>query len=349
MSLTSIISHYRGDYEKRYKGTISAAQNHALNAILKCRSGRYGKMYLDCYQCDVHDELNHSCGHRFCHRCQHHDTKCWVERQQRKLLPVDYFLVTFTLPRQLRSLAFKHQKTLYALLFDCAVSTLKTFMANDTALQAQAGMTAVLHTHSRRLDFHPHIHVVIPSGGINRQQKCWVQKNQDYLFRQQNLATVFRARMLDGISEAGISLPSDLPRKWIVDCRHTGRGLSAIKYLSRYLYRGVISEEQIVGDDGKYVTFKYVCSDTGKRKIRRLEGHAFLRLLFRHVLPKGFRRARDYGFLHGNARVTLQLIQLILRVACKPVVDVKRADFLCRHCKQPMRITAFVKDIGEYG
>ena len=204
-------------------------------------------------------------------------------------------------------------------------------MANDKELGAEAGMTAVLHTHSRRLDFHPHIHVVIPSGGINTKQSCWVQKNQDYLFHQKNLARVFRARMLHGLHKAGLSLPSDLPGKWIVDCRHTGRGLSTIKYLSRYLYRGVISEKQIVHDDGKYVTFKYVCSDTGRSKKRRLEGHAFLRLLFRHVLPKGFRRARDYGFLHGNAKLKLQRIQLILRVVIKPPAAIRRADFLCRN------------------
>ena len=116
-----------------------------------------------------------------------------------------------------------------------------------------------------------------------------------------------------------------------------------------YLYRGVISEKQIVLDDGKFVTFKYVCSDTGRWKTRRLEGYAFLRLLFRHVLPKGFRRARDYGFLHGNAKTKLQRIQLILRVVIKPVVEIKRADFLCHRCNHPMVITAFVKAIGEYG
>ena len=349
MSLTSIISHYRDDYEKRYSGTISKAQHHALNAILQCRSGRYGKMYLDCFECDIHDQKHHSCGHRFCHRCQHHDTMAWVDRQQRKLLPVDYFLVTFTLPKQLRPLAFQHQHTVFSLLFDCAASTLKTFMTNDKGLSAEAGMTAVLHTHSRRLDFHPHVHVIIPCGGINTKQRCWIHKNQDFLFYQKNLARVFRARMLHSLREAGFSLPSDLPKKWIVDCRHTGRGLSAIKYLSRYLYRGVISEKQIVHDDGKFVTFKYLCSNTGKWKKRRLEGHAFLGLLFRHVLPKGFRRARDYGFLHGNAKLKLQRIQLILRVIIKPPATIKRADFLCRQCNRPMTITAFVKPINDYG
>jgi hypothetical protein len=155
--------------------------------------------------------------------------------------------------------------------------------------------------------------------------------------------------MLHNLSKAGFTLPSNLPKKWIVDCRHTGRGLSASKYLSRYLYRGVISDKQIVHDDDKLVTFKYRCSDTGRCKKRRLEGHAFLRLLFRHMLPKGFRRARDYGFHHGNAKIKLQRVQLILRVVIKPVVAITRTDFLCRKCNRPMTITALVKPITDYG
>jgi len=103
-------------------------------------------------------------------------------------------------------------------------------------------------------------------------------------------------------------------KQWVVDCRHTGRGASALKYLSRYLYRGVISEDNIIADNGTEVTFKYRCSQSGKWKTRTLAGAQFLRLLFRHVLPKGLRRVRDYGFLHGNAKRKLQLVQLILKV-----------------------------------
>jgi len=208
MDLTTIIDRYRDDYQQRYSGSITTAQHHALSAILACRGGRYGKMQLDCNQCGYECELNHSCGNRFCHQCQHHDTVKWLNRQTQKLIPCDYFLVTFTLPMQLRALTYQHQTTIYAHLFDCAVSTLKDFVSNDKILRAEAGMTAVLHTHSRRLNYHPHIHVVIPAGGINTKQRCWVSQNKKFLFPQRNLAKVFRARLLTSIRQSGLSIPS---------------------------------------------------------------------------------------------------------------------------------------------
>lgn len=343
MNLTSIIHRYRDDYERLYSKSISRAQRHALSAILACRAGRYGKMQLNCHHCGFQCELNHSCGHRFCHQCQHHDTVKWLHRQTQKLLPCDYFLVTFTIPRQLRALTYKHQSTIYPLLFDCAVGTLKDFVANDKHLKAQAGMTAVLHTHSRRLNYHPHIHVVIPAGGLQTKHQCWINQRSRFLFPQRNLARVFRARLLDAIRHSGLTIPTGLPKKWVVDSRHTGRGLSALKYLSRYLYRGVINEGNIISDDGTSVTFKYRCSQSGRWKKRTLPGADFLRLLFRHVLPKGLRRVRDYGFLHGNAKLKLQRIQLLLNVSLPPAAPVHRAPFLCKGCLQPMNIEAFIK------
>jgi len=343
MELTSIINRYRDDYQQRYSGSITTAQHHALSAILACRGGRYGKMHLDCNQCGYQCELNHSCGHRFCHRCQHHDTVKWLDRQTQKLIPCDYFLVTFTVPKQLRALTYQHQATIYAHLFDCAVSTLKDFASNDKILRAEAGMTAVLHTHSRRLNYHPHIHVVIPAGGINTKQRCWVSQNKQFLFPQRSLAKVFRARLLQAVRKSGLTIPSKLPKQCVVDCTHTGRGASALKYLSRYLYRGVISEDNIIADDGTAVTFKYRCSQSGKWKRRTLPGVDFLRLLFRHVLPKGLRRVRDYGFLHGNAKLKLQRIQLILKVSIPSVTPPIRPPLLCKQCKQPMHISSFIR------
>lgn len=343
MNLSDIIKRYQGEYEQRFASTITQAQRHAMNAILQCRSGRYGQMALDCTQCDFQSSLNHSCGHRFCHQCQHHDTHQWLDRQAAKLLPTNYFLVTFTLPQQLRSLTYNHQKMIYPILFDSAVSTLKTFMANDKELHAEAGMTAVLHTHSRRLNYHPHIHVVIPAGGINRKLNGWASSDRSYLFKQTHLASVFRARVLEAFRNIGVITPPDTPRKWIADCQFAGRGLPALKYLSRYLYRGVINEKNIVADNGTHVTFKYIDSSTKQWRTRTLPGAQFLRLLFRHVLPKGLRRVRDYGFLHGNAKLKLLRIQLILKVRLSPIKPKHRPSVLCAKCQSPMNISAFIR------
>jgi len=129
--------------------------------------------------------------------------------------------------------------------------------------------------------------------------------------------------------------------KWVVDCDHVGKGITALKYLSRYLYRGVISEKNIVSNQNGRVTFKYIESKTGKTRYRTLEGKDFLQLILQHVLPKGFRRVRDYGFLHGNAKKMLFLVQLILHVAIQEIKQRPRPVFKCPCCKAAMVILGF--------
>ena len=144
------------------------------------------------------------------------------------------------------------------------------------------------------------MHVIVPGGGVNKRRNEWRKIKGEYLFNGFQLATVFRARLLKAIRKAGITPPTT-SRKWVVQCQSVGKGLPALKYLSRYLYRGVISNQNIIADDGSYVTFQYKDSGTGKMERRRLRGEDFIDLVLQHTLPKGFRRARDYGFLHGNA------------------------------------------------
>jgi len=249
-------------------------------------------------------------------------------------------MVTFTLPYELRLLAKANQKCLYSLLFQCAVSTLKDFGMNEKGLTAELAMTAVLHTHTRRLDYHPHVHIIVPGGGINPQRNEWRKVNGKYLFNGHKLAAVFRGRMLAAIAQSGL-MPPITPKKWVAQCQHVGRGLPALKYLSRYLYRGVISNKNILHDDGTFVTFQYQDSGTGNRLTRRMRGEDFVALVLQHTLPKGFRRARDYGFLHGNAKRLLKRVQWVLQVGIPKRKDAQRPKFICARCHAPMSIIGF--------
>jgi len=251
-------------------------------------------------------------------------------------------MATFTLPYELRSLARDNQTIVYSLLFACVSSTLKDFGANPKNLGANIGMTTILHTHNRRLDYHPHIHVVVPGGGVDKSRKQWKKKKDKYLFNEFALAKVFRARFLHSLNNAGLCPPNSVPRKWVVHCSHVGKGRSALKYLSRYLYRGVISENNIVSNQNGQVTFKYVDSRSGNVEYRVLNGEDFLWLVLQHVLPKGFRRVRDYGFLHGNAKKLLALVQLVLHVLIESCAPRPRPAFKCPKCQTPMQIVAFM-------
>ena len=155
------------------------------------------------------------------------------------------------------------------------------------------------------------------------------------------MAKVFCARFLTALKDAGLSIPRNIPSEWVVDCNHVGKGLTALKYLSKYLYRGVISENNIISNQDGEVTFKYIESKAGNTQYRTLKGEDFLHLIMQHVLPKGFRRVRDYGFLHSNAKKLLSLVQLVLHVVIKGIKQRPRSVFKCPWCKSPMVILGF--------
>lgn len=340
--LASICHRYITPYKRRFTATTTASQWSALNAIIGCRTDQYGHMALSCDVCSWQTACFRSCGHRSCNQCQHDSTRLWLERQERKLLPVNYFMVTFTLPFQLRPLAKRHQAEMYTLLFKSAVSTLQTFGLNKKGFTSKLAMTAVLHTHTRRLDYHPHVHVIVPGGGINLARNEWRKIKGDYLFNGYKLAAAFRGCMLKAIVQAGLHPPAT-PKKWVVQCQNVGRGRPALQYLSRYLYRGVISNKNIVDDNGSQVTFEYQNSTTGKMETRQLAGEEFMQLVLQHTLPKGFRRARDYGFLHGNAKRILKVVQWVLKVAIPIHEKLKRTPFVCAKCHGVMSIVGFIQ------
>jgi len=159
-------------------------------------------------------------------------------------------------------------------------------------------------------------------------------------FNQFVLARVFRARLLDGLNQAGLPIPGNVPKNWVVDCCRVGHGEPALKYLSRYLYRGVIAERDILANRNGKITFRYVESETNQTRTRTLPGADFLWLILQHVLPKGFRRVRDYGFLHGNAKKLLGLVQLILQVKLALPARSKRPKVRCPECGNPMHIAS---------
>lgn len=327
MKIAEIIDEYYDAFLAKYQDEVLPGQLKALHAMRDCRTPDSGELYLRCSDCGHTDFHPLSCGNRNCPQCQNHETSQWIDRQQNKLLPVEYFMVTFTLPFEFRTVAYLNQKAVYSILFVCVSSTLKDFGLNPKNLGAEIGMTMVLHTHSRRLDFHPHIHVIVPGGGINRRRRQWIKKKREFLFDHRSLANVFRARFLDSLNRKGLTIPRGVRPEWVVDCAHVGKGITALKYLSRYLYRGVISEKNIVSNEKGQIKFRYIDSDTGETRYRKLSGEKFLRLILLHVLPQRFRRVRDYGFLHGRAKKLLFLVQLILYVQTKKNSTTPKASF----------------------
>ena len=342
MRLASLINHHRDTLSN-----LTDIQRSAANAITGCRTEQYGHLLAQCGDCDAPQAHPHSCGHRSCPQCLNHCTSGWLDRQSLKLLPCDYYMVTFTLPKELRPLAKRHPKIVYDALMSCAASTLKSFALNDAKCGDHIGLTVILHTHTRRLDFHPHVHVVIPNGGLSKDRRLWKRKPGKYLFNSRALAIVFRARVLKSLQQQELDL-SDTPRRWVAHCKKVGRGLPALQYLSRYLYRGVISEKNILKHQNGQITFRF--SDNKQQsQTRTLSANDFLKLVLQHVLPKGFRRVRDYGFLHGNAKRTLQRVQWALQVSAPKIKKRERPAWHCKHCGGQMHIIRFYRPRFDNG
>jgi hypothetical protein len=173
---------------------------------------------------------------------------------------------------------------------------------------------AVLHTHSRALEFHPHVHLAMPAAALDADRRLWRRPPQDrgYLFNHKALAKVFRGKLLARLKALGLQPPVALPERWVVDCKRLDHGGAAMVYLGRYLYRGVLQERDILRCDDAGVTYRWRNSKTGRMDQRTLGGAQFLHLLLQHVLPKGLRRARSYGFLHPNAKRMATLLRLLI-------------------------------------
>jgi hypothetical protein len=338
--LSDLIDRYGRALEQRHGHHLLPGHYRALQAMRRCRNQHSRVMVLECHGCQHQVRLPHSCGHRSCPHCQHHESQQWLERQKAKLLAVDYFMVTITVPAQLRGLFWANQRIAYDLLLKTAWQTIDSFARRDPQLQGRTGAHAVLHTHARNLDYHPHVHLIVPAGAVNQRSMRWKQKKkrEKVLFWAPNLSRVFRAKWLDIMRVAGLHCDENLPEEWVVHCKKVGRGEEALAYLGRYLYRGVLPEKNIISDrDGK-VSFCYV-DNKGNRQVRSLPGGDFLWLLLKHVLPRRFRRVRDFGLLHGNAKRLIQLLQLTLQMRVPlPTPMPPRPGVLCDCCGQAMTI-----------
>ena len=364
IALAEIIERFEPAFFAHYRNRLLPSQHQALAAMKRCRTRFAPRMLAQCTACGDERSVPHSCGHRSCPHCQHHEGQVWLERQLRSLVPATNFLITFTLPAELRGLALCHQRVIYALLMQCAWETLATFNRNDQKLGGTAGAVGVLHTHNRRLDFHPHVHMVMPAAALDAKRRLWRTKSRrtrsragktgatadtatpsgtptgGYLFNHKALAKVFRAKLLDAIESAGLTVPTTLPPQWVVDCRCVGDGSKALLYLGRYLYRGVVQEADILRCEDGFVTFRYRDAKTGKAGTRTLAGADFLWLVLQHVLPKGLRRSRNFGFLHPNSTGDIRLLQVLHLRAAPPAgagASPSRPPWRCA-CGQPMRV-----------
>lgn len=314
--MADIVRRHGPEYRRQFGERMSVDQLRALRDIAACRTPVMGGQRWLCPRCGEHHLAYHSCGNRHCPACGADDAHAWRDRQQDLLLPVPYHLATFTVPDSLRRTIRAHPRELLALLFRTTSSTLLDLCANPRWLGATPGVTAVLHTWTRQLEYHPHVHFLVTGGGL-APDGSWREPDSGFLVPVHALSKVFRARFRDGLHERFPKLFAALPAKtwthdWVVHSEPVGSGEQALRYLSRYLYRVAIANPAILRADDQSVTFRYRDSTDRRARTCTLAPQEFLRRFLQHVLPKGFVKARAFGLHHPSKRGALTLVRLSL-------------------------------------
>jgi hypothetical protein len=338
--LADVVRRHGPGYLRRHGDAVLPSHMRALSAIALCRTPSLGAHLGECVRCARRHVLYHSCRHRACPRCGFEQTESWLARQRELVLPVPYFHVTFTLPSELRGLVRSHQRALLGVLFRAAYDALAEMCADERHLGGRIGALAVLHTWTRALIYHPHVHMLVPGGALlddGTWRPAKARGRQLYLVPERALAKLFAGKVL---AMARRALPDDVAiptiaqgTKWIVAVRRVEPGPHAVlSYLGRYVHRTALGGRAIVATDDHTVTFRYRDSRTHQTRVMRLP--EFLRRFLQHVLPKGFHRVRSYGLLHPAHRVTLRRLQLLLG-ATAPVCDDDEAAprLRCPHCR----------------
>ncbi|WPC67577.1 IS91 family transposase [Rhodoferax ferrireducens] len=360
-------------WRKAQQGHLSLGQLKVMSAIEQCRSAALGGHVLHCDGCG-HDQVAYnSCRNRHCPKCQASAAKRWLQERQAELLPVDYYHVVFTLPAPISAIAYYNKAVIYRLLFEVAAETLSTIAADPKHLGAQIGVTLVLHTWGSALTHHPHVHGIVPGGGLSPDGQRWVACKPGFFLPVRVLSRLFRRRFLEELravygagqlqffgefaeladAKTFAQWLAPMGRcEWVVYAKRPFAGPAAVlAYLSRYTHRVAISNSRLISMDEHGVTFRwkdYRAKGKTRHKTMTLEPEEFMRRFLLHVLPGGFHRIRHYGLIANNARKeNLALARELLQVAPAATSDPALADgtsvivrptFVCAHCGAPVVI-----------
>lgn len=289
---------------------VLPSQKKVLRQIAECRTPSLGGQKWQCCKCHQEHYSFHSCRNRHCPRCQQDRAQDWLSKQQSLLLPAPYFLVTVTVPKELRSACYYHQRQLYHMLFQASAKALLTLAQERKHLGAEIGILGVLHTWRRDLNYHPHIHFLIPGGGIVNGR--WKYAKADFLVPLKPLSLLIRRLFRDGLKQRQFYRHIDQTvwrTNWVVHIKPVGDGRAALKYLAPYIMRVALSNKNILSLKDGMVTWRYKESKTNTWKRRSLPAGDFLRLFLRHVLPKGFVKVRYFGYLATKKRGALDVIK----------------------------------------
>jgi ribosomal protein L37AE/L43A len=333
-------------YREKFGNRMLPSHRRAMQDIEQCRTAALGGQVYFCPQCQTQRYSYHSCKNRHCPKCQNEQANEWLAAQQNLLLPTPHFLVTFTLPDELRALARSKQKTIYHLLFRASSAALLHLAQDPRFVGARLGMVGVLHTWTRQLLYHPHVHYIVTGGGLTADGR-WRAARKDFLVPVKALSLIFRAKFRDELKKTALfaQVPARVWQKdWVVHSEPVGSGQQAFQYLAPYIFRVAISNSRLRKLENGNVTFSYKESATDQLKSCKVTAEEFIRRFLQHVLPPRFIKVRYFGLLSpSNRQLLLKARQLLSATTSRLNREaVKTTEPLalpsCPHCGGPLTL-----------
>ena len=368
IELADIFRRYGNSYRQKYAARMPSTHLKAMRAIEQCRTEALGGQVYRCPDCEREQYSYHSCRNRHCPKCQNENAQRWLEKQQDLLLPVPYYLLTITLPAGFNEVIRSHQSLIYDLFFKTSAAATQQLAQDPRFIGGRIGMVGVLHTWGRNLAYHPHIHYLVPAGGLADDAETWLTARQNFLLPVRALSKIFRGKLHQALRQTNCyeRIPAKVwQQKWVVHCEPVGSGLGALKYLAPYIFRVAISNNRILKLENDRVTFRYRDTQTQAERFCTLGAEDFIHRFLQHVLPKGFVKVRYYGIFSPGWRKPLaalrrnlnQTAEIILsqpndlvgnsQAASPQTEPASTAHILqCPICGRPMQPSSFIPPSG---
>jgi len=351
VELADIFRRYGPDYIDRFGSKMLPSHHRAIEDIVACRTGQMGGHLYCCENSDCEHLVYayHSCGNRSCPKCGQDKTQKWIEKQHHRLLPTHYFLMTFTLPCELRPVARSNQKAVYNLLFKSSAAALQKLAKDPRFVGGDIGMMGGLHTWKRDMGYHPHVHFIVPGGGLSPDHSQWLPSGTDFFVPVKALSLIFRAKFHDAMKKTDLFdrvPPSVWKKQWVIHCKPVGNGNTALKYLAPYIYRVAITNNRIEKLKNGQVTFRFKNSSTDQWELKTLPAFNFIHRFLQHVLPKGFMKIRYYGLMAPSRKKLLAVVHYLLGVTEPPTVS-PSVENKCNVCPRCGSILRWVKSLPK--
>ena len=363
-TVADALRQHADDYLLHFGQRMPSEHKRVLALITRCRTGELGNLRYQCGVCPNEHWVGRSCGNRHCPNCQNDKSQLWLAKRLAQLLPVQYYLVTFTVPQSLRMILRANPKACYQALFDCGSQTMVELASGKRFIKTdRLGFFGALHTWGRDFTvYNPHVHFVVPGGGVSKDGSRWMAAPENFLLPQKAAAKVFPGKFRDAMRDAGLEeqfKEADAKAwfgNWTVDVQAVGDGRAVLKYLAPYVNRVAISNKRIVNVDKQGVTYRYTPSGTRKSLTQTVTGNEFVRGFLQHTLPPKFQRIRYYGWASPNCRLKFQWVQMLVYFylgwcwLMKRKVSIEaptRPPVRCNRCGSQMHLTEITDANGR--